>query len=593
MKLITNHIFSFYIILLAIITFNLQLLTAQIVPIYLNDDFSDWDTNDGISDEAEDAAGIDFLHLTASNDADNLLLFIEAANTFKLTESNNIYLYIDTDNDVATGNNTSIPGSDLVVRLGNVSGTFYPATGGSNYLSWQGLQLRSFPTFTNNRFEMAIGRNIMADGNTVFNHATIKITVVNAAPNGDQIPNEGSEFLYTFSDENLPTYTPITFGKTDVNHLRIMSYNTLLNGILNPSQSVSMGKIIQATQPDIITFNECWDVSSAQARNFMNDQIPLGTLAGWYAVKADQGNITVSRYPLIQSWAILSERRLTATLIDLPNNIYQTDIMVINAHLKCCGDGNTQRQEEADAFARFILNLKDNSIGVDIPANTPFILSGDLNLVGDGQQYQTLVTGDIVFSSIYGNGAPLDWDNSDLADARPLNADLPMAYTWRSSGENFVPGRLDYHIYSDSAMDLAKAFVIQTEIMPASRLAAYNLNASDTQNASDHLPVVSDFALALMPGVSAPNLVQAAAKVLVQPNPFKEQLQIDLNTFIPAKTSTLQLQNTTGTIVWQQVLSASETNQTIQLSTSHLPSGIYFLVLINGNVKEVVKVVKR
>ncbi|MEZ4930907.1 MAG: hypothetical protein R2788_02090 [Saprospiraceae bacterium] len=66
--------------------------------------------------------------------------------------------------------------------------------------------------------------------------------------------------------------------------------------------------------------------------------------------------------------------------------------MLINAHLRCCGN-DFERQREADAFVKFILDAKTPGGVIDLPEGTPFLLSGDLNLVGESQQLTTLLTG--------------------------------------------------------------------------------------------------------------------------------------------------------------------------------------------------------
>ena len=70
-----------------------------------------------------------------------------------------------------------------------------------------------------------------------------------------------------------------------------------------------------------------------------------------------------------------------------------------------------------------------------------------------------------------GNGAPLDWDNSDLTDVLCRHADARMDYTWRNDGSAYPPGRLDYMIVSDAVMTVQKSFTLRTEEMSAARLA--------------------------------------------------------------------------------------------------------------------------
>jgi hypothetical protein len=70
-----------------------------------------------------------------------------------------------------------------------------------------------------------------------------------------------------------------------------------------------------------------------------------------------------------------------------------------------------------------------------------------------------------------------------------------MAYTWREDANTYPPGHLDYFIYTDAVMDVAKSFVLETEEMAAGDLATYGLNSNDCIGASDHFPITADYIL--------------------------------------------------------------------------------------------------
>ena len=130
----------------------------------------------------------------------------------------------------------------------------------------------------------------------------------------------------------------------------------------------------------------------------------------------------------------------------------------------------------------------------DVPYNTPLVYGGDLNLVGYAQQLTTLLTGDVQDEATYGAGGPPDWDGTDWADALPRHTHAPLSYTWLNEAEgDWPPGRLDYLLYSDAVITAEHSFVLYTEGLPADALATHGLQANDTESASDHLPVVTDF----------------------------------------------------------------------------------------------------
>ena len=179
---------------------------------------------------------------------------------------------------------------------------------------------------------------------------------------------------------------------------------------------------------------------------------------------------------------------------------------------------------EVDAFISFILDAKTPGGEIDLPENTPFVLMGDLNLVGLSQQLKTLLYGDIQNTTTFGQGAPPDWDDSDLADLISRQTDKRMAYTWRNDYGSFPPGRLDYMIYSNSVMEVAKALTIQTEVMPTERLELYGLEEFDTRTSSDHFPKVADFVLET--SLSNETVYGPNFKIEIYPNPTSDFLFI-------------------------------------------------------------------
>ncbi len=131
-----------------------------------------------------------------------------------------------------------------------------------------------------------------------------------------------------------------------------------------------------------------------------------------------------------------------------------------------------QRISEAGAINRSMLEA------LSVEPVQMRIISGDLNLVGSRPPLDVLRNG-------------LDADGSDLeiADARVLG---DAAYTtWREDGNIFTPGRLDYAVYSGSAVRQARAFVLDARVLSDRALDIAGLDPTDT-DASDHLPMVID-----------------------------------------------------------------------------------------------------
>ncbi|MCX7626593.1 MAG: hypothetical protein N2Z21_10365, partial [Candidatus Sumerlaeaceae bacterium] len=106
----------------------------------------------------------------------------------------------------------------------------------------------------------------------------------------------------------------------------------------------------------------------------------------------------------------------------------------------------------------------------------------------------TLRTGDIVDNATYGPDIKPDWDASDLLDVAPKDPYTGDPDTY-PSGTTDPTSRIDRIYVTNSVLGVVNAFVLNTKTMTASQRAAAGLQSGDTDNASDHLPVVADFAI--------------------------------------------------------------------------------------------------
>ena len=563
-------------------------LNAQSLPIVIDSQFGDW-TAEAVEfqDATGDGTNIDLLSFSVANDESYLFLRLEMANEVLLTENNSLTLYLDTDNNPLTGKVLSGIGAELEVRFGDREARFY--YGNSNYtIGLDNVKFSHQPTVSNEVFEMAIGRNVNLLGNIpLFPGNTVSILFRDGT--NDQMPNSGQTFSYLFDNTPTPATELFSLEKENPQHIRLLTWNVLGDGLDDIDRAEHFKRVLSVLKPDIVTFNECWDMTAPQVATFMNVAAPLGNFQSWKAVKLDQGNITVSRFPILQSWNFFSGHRLTASLIDLPDGIYQKNLLVINGHLRCCTSGNYNRQLEADAFAAFILDAKTPGGVIDLPEGTPFVLSGDLNLVGWRQQLTTLLTGQIVNTGTFGPGGSPDWDGTDLLDVIARQTDQRMAYTWRNDGSSYPPSRIDYHLCSNSVMEVEKAFTLQTEIMSPARLAQYGLQQYDTKSASDHFPKVTDFSLMALTATSEP--ATSSFELKITPNPtsgaFSAACQMKKN-----GKATFSISRADGSAVrqWQEPLSAGP--QTLPVDVSDLPSGIYIFEIKTGGQTEQARIVK-
>ncbi len=577
---------------IVILTIN---LFPQSLPIFLDGKTDDWNVPVPTHIDTEnDGNEFDFKYFSVTNDERFLFIRLKLTPETKLVEDNFLTLYIDGDNNSGTGVMANGIGAELRWDFGYRTGQFYK--NGTTNISFPEIQYRSLPTVTDTTYEIAIGRDVLPNGNdSLFTSNSIKIFFKDNDTNGDWMPNSGETFEYVFDDTPTTPLVPVEITREDTSYLRVMNYNVLFDGLLEPGREDNFERILQAVQPDIICFNEFFNSSVTQVKDAINQMLPLPGGASWHGVKLDAGNVTISKYPIIQSWLVYPGHRITASIINLPQ-YFEKDIMVINSHFKCCGgqQNDATRQLEADATIAFILDAKTPGGVIDLPEGTPFLIAGDLNLVGLRQQLTTLVTGEIINTQIFGNGGPPDWDNTDLEDLLSPQTDKRTAYTWRSDNSSFPPGRLDFQIYSNSVINVEKDFVIQTEVMSSSRLAQYGLQQFDTKDASDHFPKITDYNFDLITLVSEPNIPSDFKLYQNFPNPFNPSTKIKFT--IPqevrGKMQYVKLKiydvlgNEIATIIDEEKTAGT---YSIEYNASGLPSGIYFYKLRAGNFIETKK----
>ncbi len=475
---------------------------ADRAPIAIDGAFSDWSAvAPALADTAGDAgaSGIDMTAVHLADDDEFLFIRVEFVSELDLAEFNALRLYLDTDNNNATGLAVSNIGAELEVRLGDRTGVFYPPPGAVGLATLEAVRFRSQPTVTATSFEIAIARDVSPDGaNALFPLGpapTVRLFLRDEAA-GDQAPDGASSISYTLDQgDPLPPSPAIPFGKERPTDLRVMTYNVLFDSPWDPGEEERFGRQLAAIQPDIVNFQEVFNHSAAQAAALVNTWVPLPVGESWGA--AEQNDcITVSRFPIVDSWPLDGN---LAVLIDATAGI-GAQMLIINAHTPCCGN-DSGRQAEIDRIMAFVNDgdprIPFNLAGMlDLPSVSPILITGDLNLVGLSQQLTTLLTGDIINegagSGQFGFDFDPDWDGTPLTNLIPRHTHTRSGYTWRDDSISFWPGHLDFLIYSDSVIAAGNHFVLNTPDIPTATLAANNLLATDSL-ASDHRAFVVDF----------------------------------------------------------------------------------------------------
>ncbi|MDC0230765.1 T9SS type A sorting domain-containing protein [Aureispira] len=527
--------------------------------------FDDWNSNiSTYVDDSLDSQGIELLEFSVCNDNEYLYVKIKLSDEIDITEPfynpAEVFINIDADNNSSTGYYTNNIGSEYGINFFGkfiFDDTNFPIV---DTLSLYNLDIIPLPTYSSDEFEIAINRSLFSD--------TICISIREKIGN-DFMPDNGSIFTYIFDNCSSPSSTSVDFLKNDSSYLRLMTYNVRGNGLINNNRVDEHRRIFASANADIITFQECGNTTYNDVLGFLNTS-PI--YYPYIYPDLNSGNLTISKYPSLQSWQVTN--KIDAELIDLPDSIYSTDILILNGHPPH-GTNNQGRQENFDAFIQFIQDAKTVGGVIDLPINTPISFSGDMNLVGYSEQYYTIVNGTISDTSTYGSGGFPDWDNTPLKDQVCYFNEKEVAFTWDESNPSvgdFPPGRLDFVFFTNSVMSVDKSFIISTEHMSPSLLSQNNLLWNDTKIASDHFPVIVDFVLPSL--ILKTKISDHRFGFNCSPNPSKGIVNINK---LNEEEVMVKILNVDGQLLQQINMYSNE----LSLDMSAYPKGMYFIQMVS------------
>lgn len=492
---------------------------AELRPVILDGSFDDWaGAVELVTDATGDAAGgaIDFARVWAADDGEYLYLRFETGAEIQGDEQQDLRLYLDTDLNAGTGTSFGGIGADLVWNFGGRDGQYR-----GTWIDHPDIGLLLGPTISSTEFEIALRLDARPTGGALlFPQASMRF-ILSDGSSGDRVPSSGAA-AYVL-DGGSVAVTPLDFARDAATHLRVGSYNIQSDGLFDGgARSAALSRLFEVIGADAWVICEVWNHSASQVANQMDVLAPLGGGDNWNAVKLDQGNVIVSRYPIAQSWEILPGARLTAALLDL-SGVQDRDLLFIACHLSCC-TADQNRQEQSDALIAFIRDAQTPGGVIDLAQDTPIVAAGDFNFVGWRQQFDTVITGNIDDNGAFGPDHAPDWDGSefDLPPTRHTNANI--GYTWRNDFSSFYPGLLDFTFVTGSVVGIGNHYLVDTRTMDATQLSAAGLLAGDSEEASDHLPRVLD--LVYDQGTDAPAVRTGGLEWRGNvPNPFNPRTE--------------------------------------------------------------------
>ncbi len=501
-------------------------------PIIIDGLFDDWQNVPlAYADDYGDDINADFLAVKITYDSEFLFIYFKFhEGEFLMQDWNDFHLYIDADNDSLTGYAFHGIGAELEWTFGERSG--YKFIGDEQIEIYQNdLILRIGPTITSTEFEIGIARDSFPL--TIDNSQSLvggRIVLSEIAEGGDIMPDSLGGISFTIYDNEVPRPQPITLERRNDSDIRILSYNTKNEGIIDEERQLNFKRIIQAVDPDIIALQEHgeWnEIDDVIQSWFPNNE--------WYASWTYRDLVILSRFQIMNDANIISSERTMVAMLDTEDELGK-NLLIFNSHLSCCSN-NDDRQEQVDEFASAWREWVTNGIGpFEIESETPFIHVGDFNYVGYRQQVETIRTGDIFNEEQYGNDFSPDWDSTEIVDLFSRHTHKRMGYTWRNDGSSFNPGKLDYVFYSDATIDTGKHYILNTIAIDDSTLDYYGLELFDTQEASDHLPVVFDILISDDIGIDIEKILPDQVKVHYNyPNPFNSLTTISITLSSPGE----------------------------------------------------------
>jgi len=548
-------------------------------PIVIDGLFDDWqEVPVTITDPEGDYNYDDWAELKITNDDDFIFFKISLHSEETLLQNwNNFFLYIDADRDSLTGHPFRGIGAELAWHFGYRTGQYFEQDGIIDL--WQNdITLRQAPTVTSTEFEIAIARGsfVLSDPDS------IAVIFSSFYDTGDYMPDSWGGVVYQLDTTVVGPAEPILMEKTGT---RLVTYNTLNTGILESDRQPKFQRIIQALDPDIIALQEHSEWN--EIGDIISSWFPEDT---WYQGYTFRDLVVLSKYPIINQANLISSERTMCALLqtDDPINPY---LLILNSHFSCC-DNDDDRQEQVDELVQVLREWRLNDNGpFDLPEGTPMFHVGDFNFVGYQEQIETVTAGDIQDEATYGIDHPLDWDGTAITDLFSRHTHKRMAYTWRSDGSSFNPGKLDYVLYTDSNLSILKHFVLNTLVMPDSVLNEWELEAEDTNEASDHLPRIVDFMVTDLGITGELDLPQQYILSHPYPNPFNPQVMIPITLAREAHIQ-LRIYDIHGRLVISladDVLPAGK--KLFSWDGSEYPSGVYIVRCQAGHVMQTEKII--
>ncbi|MBL9120187.1 MAG: endonuclease/exonuclease/phosphatase family protein [Phycisphaerae bacterium] len=502
--------------------------SRSLPPKTLDGEFGDWDVLGQISTRRD---GIDALalapDLTAVSldcDADSVWLYLsfaEEVNLQALDMPLTLLVDVDTPQQGATGG--YLPGADLAIIFsptdvergslatkpasgpkratehgqGVVVRRVNPDGGAGETLSPASLGLAMAPAHASRQFELRLDRTAerFAGKSGAVRAMILRPTTEKETTRVEILEDVEITRVVLLPREatagKIAKVEATALAKPADAPLRVVSWNAELGAHLKNPEPFSA--TLKGINPDVVLWQELGKEATAESlAEWMNTHVG-GDGSPWTAIVSggDLRTGVVARAPLAPAPFLDGLKRRDEKGdrdVRVSGAILERDgkrILFASLHLKCCGRINSKEDETRLAEAKAIHDAIQQASAKLAEAGTPLngiVVGGDFNLVGARAPLLT-------------TAEKLDLDGSDLDIVPTFQLDRRSNATWRSTGNDFLPGRLDWVLLSGSSLTIRQSFVFSAEDLSEQAVSTLALPASALKEPSDHQPVVVDLAL--------------------------------------------------------------------------------------------------
>jgi len=464
---------------------------------------------------------LDFGEIRLRSDDRWLYLSLEVSRTVNIQAmEGSIEIVLDGDGARETGGDyAGLMGADAVVSF---SVTDPPGGGGygagaavqpvrddatAGLRSPYAIELGVAPTHAAERFELRMRRGSRVDGGGPFLLGPSARAVLRYRREGvGRAETETLDLAFPRVAARAPARRAARVPSPRPGTDRVVVWNVASESFRD--RGVVFGRVLAALRPDVVLLDEVFEgVDEAHLRRVFRE-VPAPAGAEWRFVigrTGDEERSVVATHRAVRPEPALLEvdfpaeavQRLRGAAPSPPPMIDEIEagLSVAGAWLTLGGRealfvpvdfqsaghlGSPQdrlRIEQARTLRARIDRVRSAAAG-GVDEAVPVVIGGDLNLVASTRPL-TLLAG----------GADVDGTALEAVDGYTLPGGSQA--TWRNPGAPFVPGRLDYLLIPDAALEAVAAFVFDSGHLAAGELRRLGLRPEDSR-VSDHRPVVAD-----------------------------------------------------------------------------------------------------